>query len=1320
MLYYRNYVKKLIISFNMFIIYQKLLKPFSSQPLNKMFRILLLLLLTHSAAVQAQQSILKWEAREDLNILLPPSVRVFEASGHLDDGARVRATYATVNLNDKNLNLRAVGDNVQRQTTEEAYLQYNGILAINGGYFSSNSSVSLLVSDGEIVAPGPKAGTAKGAFGLVNGKPEIVWPYAIENNLYKYPKPGEAGPSSPPTANDANRWPATQAIGGGPVLIKNGKIKDYSKEEGFGGSHIQRHPRTAIGYLNDSTLLMMVVDGRQKASAGVTIKELAQLMWEVGCYEAVNLDGGGSSAMVAAGEVVNIPADTPGGDRHSLRKNASALILSQLVPTLKKDVRYFDTDSRYYSEEGLWKTSNHANYYGNTASRLASAGQDYNKARYIFQEVPNGKYQVAVWWTPDEDSNTDQAYYVLHHPYQVDTIVMDQSSLSGSGKWHVLGNFVLSPGSYLELVGTGQDGKMVMDALRLVPLEKYPRQARRGDLQVAVISDLNSGLGAASYEWQVDSIISRITRIWKPDLVICGGDMVAGMGVSDTATLTRMWAGFDKHIAAPLRKAGIPFAFTLGNHDGPRSYPVERKAAKNYWTDAENDPGLQFVDKKNFPSYYSFIKDEIFIASWDASSSKITEENLEWLTEQLETPEAKNAKFRFVMGHMPLYSVAQERDSKGNVLENPERLRQMLQKYNVHTYISGHQHAYYPGKRGKLELLNTGAAGSGPRSWLTLPDAPVNTVTFMDIFYKEDTTIYTTYDIRQKKADDMMVFNDKKLPSAIFGVNGYLIRRDMKEVKKASAKFSGLKSLKYLETDVGNAEAEIEGNKLLISGSFSNLHSKLLKDPMAIGLYTGRNTEQGELILPLLVKSKNNRTGTFEGKLPLTEDLKEFLSVGNLHIKIKTRENPEGEVRAQLYPAHNRQPYYTSFTSHNMRNLYAVRNIEALYEMKWEKAEDPDGDFVSYTYQLATDPWFENILYNKYTGRMNSLKQLEQDWYALLGNADEGTPVAFYQRIIASDGKNSNITSAQRLQLMKSNEPLEDYVEVPAPGFVFAGKIENAPGAGYGAQWDKEGKLWLADYSGSLIVKEKDGTNAAFSPIKAVTINQKTYSLRPVNGIGVDLDGNILIGSNRNLIKIDAKTGEGIAAWEAPKGKRAITSPRVNDKGEIYAMSLFAEDQNYVLRQSKSNPSTFELIREIKLPGRILARTFDMTPDGLTLYFPSPGSPFIQKYSSVDGITYKKEDDITSIAAGCNAIAVSKNNSLFTAVRSSGIKPSTFHFRDDTKKVMWTLPLPEVNGAEARGIGVSPDGDTLIFCSWDKGGGYYKYVRKKYELKEDL
>lgn len=264
------------------------------------------------------------------------------------------------------------------------------------------------------------------------------------------------------------------------------------------------------------------------------------------------------------------------------------------------------------------------------------------------------------------------------------------------------------------------------------------------------------------------------------------------MGINDTLQLQKMWNGFDRHIAAPLRNAAIPFAFTLGNHDGPRSYPVERDFTRNYWNKPENKPKLNFVDATHFPNYYSFIKDDIFFVSWEASSPEITQENLKWMKEQFKTDAAKNVKLRFVMGHMPLYSSAQERDSSGNVLANPEELRRILEENKVHTYISGHQHAYYPARRGNLELLNTGAAGSGERSWLTLNKKPVNTVTIMDIFHHRDTIVYSTYSIKEKKRCRYAVVRSKELPSAMFGVNGHMLRRDIVPARSAAGNLSAV------------------------------------------------------------------------------------------------------------------------------------------------------------------------------------------------------------------------------------------------------------------------------------------------------------------------------------------------------------------------------------------------------------------------------------------------------------------------------------------------------------------------------------------------
>jgi len=100
------------------------------------------------------------------------------------------------------------------------------------------------------------------------------------------------------------------AVQGGPCLVKEGKIKITAKEERFRKDITQgRAPRTAIGFTRANELILLVVDGRQKTSAGMTLFELAEFMKNAGCIDAINLDGGGSSTMVVEGEIVNTPSD---------------------------------------------------------------------------------------------------------------------------------------------------------------------------------------------------------------------------------------------------------------------------------------------------------------------------------------------------------------------------------------------------------------------------------------------------------------------------------------------------------------------------------------------------------------------------------------------------------------------------------------------------------------------------------------------------------------------------------------------------------------------------------------------------------------------------------------------------------------------------------------------------------------------------------------------------------------------------------------------------------------------------------------------------
>lgn len=97
------------------------------------------------------------------------------------------------------------------------------------------------------------------------------------------------------------------AVGGGPTIVRNGKVHVTAKQEGFNGAIASgRAPRTAIGYTPAGVMLMVTVDGRvPKHSVGCTLPELARMMIELGCLEAINLDGGGSTVMVIGDKPVN-------------------------------------------------------------------------------------------------------------------------------------------------------------------------------------------------------------------------------------------------------------------------------------------------------------------------------------------------------------------------------------------------------------------------------------------------------------------------------------------------------------------------------------------------------------------------------------------------------------------------------------------------------------------------------------------------------------------------------------------------------------------------------------------------------------------------------------------------------------------------------------------------------------------------------------------------------------------------------------------------------------------------------------------------------
>jgi hypothetical protein len=107
-------------------------------------------------------------------------------------------------------------------------------------------------------------------------------------------------------------WPGlTDAVAGGPTLLKDGVIAVTSLEEKFAPDIAQgRAPRTGIGLHADGTVTLAVVDGRNPGhSIGMTLIEFAQQFKTLGANQALNFDGGGSSTMVIQGRVVNKPSD---------------------------------------------------------------------------------------------------------------------------------------------------------------------------------------------------------------------------------------------------------------------------------------------------------------------------------------------------------------------------------------------------------------------------------------------------------------------------------------------------------------------------------------------------------------------------------------------------------------------------------------------------------------------------------------------------------------------------------------------------------------------------------------------------------------------------------------------------------------------------------------------------------------------------------------------------------------------------------------------------------------------------------------------------
>jgi exopolysaccharide biosynthesis protein len=204
---------------------------------------------------------------------------------HIRRGA-LDAHVTRIDLTQADVRVRATNEDERGLTVSEFARQREAIVAINGDYFNEQMQpIGVSVGACDVWSEGVKITRNQGLVAFGDGRAEI------QANTQKVAD-----------------W-MRGAVSGWPMLIRDCEvIADLP-----GSDHFTRapHPRTAVGLSrNGKTAYFVVTDGRREGVPGLTLPELAAFMREeLGVCRAMNLDGGGSSAMWVRDAIVNVPSD---------------------------------------------------------------------------------------------------------------------------------------------------------------------------------------------------------------------------------------------------------------------------------------------------------------------------------------------------------------------------------------------------------------------------------------------------------------------------------------------------------------------------------------------------------------------------------------------------------------------------------------------------------------------------------------------------------------------------------------------------------------------------------------------------------------------------------------------------------------------------------------------------------------------------------------------------------------------------------------------------------------------------------------------------
>jgi Phosphodiester glycosidase len=266
---------------------------------------------------------------------LPPGIKIFYSNDSLD-GKPFIGYYVEAVLKDRQLNFTTQTGNGKRFTPSQYYAGNDSpYIVVNATFFNfdKNQNLNVVVKDGKMLAYNIAfvKGRGKDSMHLVKPfrsaigiskkrKADVAWIYA--DTVLKKPMASQV----PVDAVDKTeldkidglgfkKWKVKTAIGGGPVLVQDGKsFISNNTEMLFAGKAIDdKHPRTAMGYTTDGKLIIMAIQGRFPGIAeGASLVQEAKILVDIGCKEALNLDGGGSSCLLVNGKETIKPSDKEG------------------------------------------------------------------------------------------------------------------------------------------------------------------------------------------------------------------------------------------------------------------------------------------------------------------------------------------------------------------------------------------------------------------------------------------------------------------------------------------------------------------------------------------------------------------------------------------------------------------------------------------------------------------------------------------------------------------------------------------------------------------------------------------------------------------------------------------------------------------------------------------------------------------------------------------------------------------------------------------------------------------------------------------------